>query len=334
MLGFLKRVLGGGRNDVYGLDHAVLNVQLPLQTMWMNMGYWESTSEFPQACQALLDQVLAAGLLKDKSPSIRVLDVGCGCGDQSLHLLSLRKGSSNKPQSELTTAVRQRSGQESRRDDSPLIDTYIGITLEPAQAELAQCRVRDARHDFEKPLTRTSAEVFRADASNPSTWSAELRDSVSNVAASSKDDDTSTWVLALDTMYHFRPSRLPLLQYAHDTLHASFMAFDLVLSEGASWQERLVLRLVCWLTGSPFSNFITEVDYLCMLENAGYDISEISIRDVSRQVFPGISGWLSRRVKEAQPFGMKMGKFRAAGIVFGWWARSEVVRGVVVVARR
>jgi hypothetical protein len=41
MLGFLKRLLGGARNDVYGLDHAVLNVQLPPQTMWMNMGYWE-----------------------------------------------------------------------------------------------------------------------------------------------------------------------------------------------------------------------------------------------------------------------------------------------------
>ncbi|KAJ5133987.1 uncharacterized protein N7443_004389 [Penicillium atrosanguineum] len=334
MLGFLKRLLGGARNDVYGLDHAVLNVRLPPQTMWMNMGYWESTAEFPEACQALLDQVLAAGLLEDKSPSIRVLDVGCGCGDQSLHLLGLKKGASNKAQSELTTALRQRSGPESRQDSSPLIDTYIGITLEPAQAELAQSRVHNARPDVEKSSARTSAEVFRADASDPSSWPAELLGSIADLAASSEDDDTSTWLLALDTMYHFRPSRLPLLQYAHDTLHASFMAFDLVLSEGTSWQQRLILRLVCWLTGSPFSNFITEEDYIPMLVNAGYDPSRISIRDVSRQVFPGISGFLNRRVKEAQPFGMKMGKFRAAGIVFGWWAKSGVVRGVVVVARR
>ena len=41
MLGFLKRLLGGARNDVYGLDHAVLNMRLPPQAMWMNMGYWE-----------------------------------------------------------------------------------------------------------------------------------------------------------------------------------------------------------------------------------------------------------------------------------------------------
>jgi hypothetical protein len=157
---------------------------------------------------------------------------------------------------------------------------------------------------------------------------------MTDLAASSENDDVSTWLLALDTMYHFRPSRLPLLHYAHDTLHASFMAFDLILSEKASWRQRLTLRLVCWLTGSPFSNFITEEDYIPMLVNAGYDPSGISIRDVSRQVFPGISGYLSRRVKEAQPYGMKMGKFHAAEIVFGWWARSGVVRGIVVVARR
>lgn len=29
------------RKDLYTLDHAVLNIQLPPRTMWMNMGYWE-----------------------------------------------------------------------------------------------------------------------------------------------------------------------------------------------------------------------------------------------------------------------------------------------------
>lgn len=260
--------------------------------------------------------------------------MGCGCGDQSLYLLNLKKGASNKPQSELTTALRQRSGAESRQDSSPLIDTYIGITLEPAQAALAQKRVHDSRHGLGMSSVQKFAEVFHADASNPSNWSGELLNSMTDLAASSENDDISTWLLALDTMYHFRPSRLPLLHYAHDTLHASLMAFDLILSEGASWRQRLILRLVCWLTGSPFRNFITEEDYIPMLVNAGYDPSGISIRDVSRQVFPGISGYLSRRVKEAQPYGMKVGKFRAARIVLDWWARSGVVRGIVVVARR
>jgi hypothetical protein len=29
----------------------------------------------------------------------------------------------------------------------------------------------------------------------------------------------------------------------------------------------------------------------------------------------------------------KMGKFKGAGRMFGWWARTGVVRGVVIVAR-
>jgi hypothetical protein len=41
MLQFLKRALRKPRANVYGLDHAVLNIQLPPQSMWMNMGYWE-----------------------------------------------------------------------------------------------------------------------------------------------------------------------------------------------------------------------------------------------------------------------------------------------------
>lgn len=41
MLGFLKRAFAAPSNNLYGLDHAVLNVRLPPQSMWMNMGYWE-----------------------------------------------------------------------------------------------------------------------------------------------------------------------------------------------------------------------------------------------------------------------------------------------------
>lgn len=40
MLSWLRRIVSPP-GDVYGLDHAVLNVRLPPQTMWTNMGYWE-----------------------------------------------------------------------------------------------------------------------------------------------------------------------------------------------------------------------------------------------------------------------------------------------------
>jgi hypothetical protein len=180
---------------------------------------------------------------------------------------------------------------------------------------------------------RTSADVFCADGADPSSWTGELPDSISNLVDTSLDPDTSTWLLALDTMYHFKPSRLPILYYAQNSLHASFMAFDLLLADNTSWWQRLKMRLVCWVTGSPFTNFLTREEYMRLLVAAGYDRSRIQIKDISRHVFPGITEFMGRRIQEGQPYGIKLGKYRGAKTVFGWWAKSGIVRGVVVVAR-
>jgi hypothetical protein len=39
----IKRLLHGTSSDgnLYGLDHALLNIEMPPKDMWMNMGYWE-----------------------------------------------------------------------------------------------------------------------------------------------------------------------------------------------------------------------------------------------------------------------------------------------------
>jgi hypothetical protein len=42
---------------------------------------------------------------------------------------------------------------------------------------------------------------------------------------------------------------------------------------------------------------------------------------------------MKQREAQFNPFGMVWGKLKGAGRVFGWWARSGVVRGVIVVAR-
>ena len=36
-----KDTQGGTDSDIYGLEHATLNIEFPPKTMWMNMGYWE-----------------------------------------------------------------------------------------------------------------------------------------------------------------------------------------------------------------------------------------------------------------------------------------------------
>ncbi|KAJ5769050.1 hypothetical protein N7520_003609 [Penicillium odoratum] len=344
MLGFFQGLFKKPRIETYGLDHAVLNIQLPPQSMWMNMGYWESTSDFPQACRALLDQVLTAGPLKyqsqfqsqSQSKSMRVLDVGCGCGDQSLYLTSLQRdgsvveqlesGSGSGSAFQATLASPQQSRSQ-HRQDCPLIDTYIGITLEPTQAALAQSRLQ-----AQQTTLSVSAKIFCADAANPASWSGDLQNSVKGLVMT--QNNTETWLLALDTIYHFRPSRKPILQFAHDSLCASYMAFDLVLADNVSWFQRFLLRVVCWFLGAPFGNMLTKEEYRRMLVEVGYEAERVEMRDISRHVFGGLSEFLGRRVKEAEPFGLKTGKYRGARKVFEWWAKSGIVKGYAVVARR
>lgn len=280
---------------------------------------------------------------------MRIVDVGCGCGDQSLHLLQLSRNhsstagqgsgvhSASRPADVKNLRSRHNSSNRTETSNSaPLLDSYIGITLEPAQAALARERVRHWDSHTHANSSLGTAEIFCADAADPSSWTGDLQHAMTSLASSATAEDvcTTTWLLALDTMYHFRPSRLPLLHYAQTTLHASFMAFDLILADGVSWYDRFLLWLVCWFTGAPIGNFVERREYERILVAAGYDRACIEIRDISRHVFVGLSAFLDRRVKEAGPFGFRVGKFRAARLVFDWWARSGVVRGVVVVARR
>ncbi|KAF7178637.1 hypothetical protein CNMCM7691_007451 [Aspergillus felis] len=321
--------------NLYGLDHAILHVQTPPPSMWMNMGYWKDETTLAGAAQALLDQVLIAAGLVDPSgrpvphpPQRRfnLLDVGIGCGDQSLHLLN-------------TARLPRIVPGDGDDDDSaaarplPLFDAYVGVTIAPPQAEMARQRVRS---QVEEAATSPSkAEIFCADAADPSSWSAEMKDALRGMIISEEIGMYSdNWVLALDMLYHLRPSRRPLISYACRDLRASLMAFDLLLSDKASLWERLMLRLVCMVTGTPFSNFLTRAEYEDLLVGAGYGRDCVQMRDLSDHVFAGLAGFIARKDEELRRFGMTVGKFRGAGAVFGWWARSGVVRGTVIIAKR
>lgn len=265
--------------------------------------------------------------------------MGCGCGDQALYLTGLLRKPSQVSEASSSgfdagSAPSQMVQSRADNDSARLLDTYVGITLEPGQATLAQRRIQEKLGEGLNSSNGLSARVFCGNAADPTQWSAELQSFITPLVNTAQSTDTETWLLALDTLYHFRPSRLPIFKYAHDTLHASVMAFDLILADNVSWRERVLLQLFCWLTGAPFGNLISQEKYLRLLMAAGYDPSLIEMKDISRHVFSGLSAFLDRRVKEAAPFGLKMGKFSAARMVFDWWARSGILRGVVVVARR
>ncbi|KAI9923985.1 hypothetical protein MW887_007443 [Aspergillus wentii] len=360
-------------SDVYGLDHAILNIELPTR-MWMNLGYWKHESALPQACKALLDQVLiTAGLLDEngrpipphaKKTTTNIVDVGFGCGDQSLYLTQLSYSPSGESHDGDTDS---RSGSGSHR---PLFSSYVGITITESQAEFARQRMAPSMHGKHHlgnderstptptpPPSMTSSastgglvtpniHLFCADAAKPATWSAEVKHAIRNEAGGGRTTSRSsatttttstkrnTYLLALDTLYHFRPSRKPLVEYACSHLQASIMAFDLVLADDASVWSKLLMRVICWVSGTPFSNFLTWGEYEEMLVGAGYEQESITARDLSEHVFSGIERYIRRQDEMLRPFGMGVGKFKGAGKVFGWWARSGVVRGMVIVAKK
>ncbi|KNG80097.1 hypothetical protein ANOM_011681 [Aspergillus nomiae NRRL 13137] len=373
VLGVIERIIqyiiGVDDQKLYSLDHAILSMEVPPRSMWMNMGYWKNTSSFIKACEALLEQVLIAAKLlnEDGTPvqahhqNITLVDVGIGCGDQSLYLTRrlsrvspgpVTTASSNGPKTAVDNGSGAQSGEMRKRrgpsihESRPLFDSYVGVTIEQSQANFAQERLsKDSTGDSGKSAEWTpDVKIFAADAADPSSWREELQQAAlgnSDRAASESEatsmdtgsEKTQRWLLALDTMYHYKPSRDPLLQYACRDIQASIMAFDLLISGSASFWEKLALRSMCLISGMPYSNFLTEQEYVNMLVRAGYQQDMIEMRDISEHVFAGIANYIRKQDAELRRYGMTVGKFKGAAKAFNWWARTGVLRGFVVVAR-
>jgi hypothetical protein len=261
----------------------------------------------------------------DGCHKLRLVDVGFGCGDQTLYL--------TKALSRLDAETKNRRA---------LFDSYIGITRVRTQADFAQQRLSSYAAPEELAKAGTlEVQLFCADAADPTTWSPKLHEALRCEPTScllpqyEQTTTVHTWLLALDSLSHFKPSRKPLFDHAYHNLHASIMAFDLLLSDSASLIDRLLLRIVCLLASAPFSNFVTRAEYEKMLVNSGYSREHVEIRDISEHVFSGISTYIQRRDKELRLFGFSLGnKFKVIGKIFGWWTGGGVVRGIIVVARR
>ncbi|KZP31286.1 S-adenosyl-L-methionine-dependent methyltransferase, partial [Athelia psychrophila] len=77
--------------DPYGLFHLSLNKLLGEDpnadptTEWLNMGYWQNTDVFPEACRALALKLIKVARIK---PGGNVLDVGHGTGESLVLQLS------------------------------------------------------------------------------------------------------------------------------------------------------------------------------------------------------------------------------------------------------
>lgn len=239
-----------------------------------------------------------------------ILDLGFGCGDQTLCLAGIWQG-------------------------TPL--NYVGLTLNQTQYRCANERLAEANIWNAKTM-----KVHCANAARPETWNKKimteilsLKVSTSRDQARGGQDDVAaslTWVLALDTLYHFTPSRLPVLKFAARELRASLMAFDFLRGDTTSMYQRLLLKLVALLSGCSGSAFMTEDEYRRMLVQAGYG-SDIKIIDVTKDTLEPLSNFLSKQEADLKRIGLSLGKLKAGKWLFTWFARSNVVKAVIVVAR-
>lgn len=289
-----------------------------------------------EACANLLVEVFkTAGVDRKRASSERergnkkrtcVIDLGFGCGDQTACLMG-------------TFAPYQVKDSIVDYDGrfGLYFEDYVGLTLDEKQYRFALERVRPSNPGLGRNLRRPRSEfhevkidMFCADAAKPDLWDAKIKACVQEAVERSQ----VRWVLALDTAYHFSPSRWPVVKHACQTLGASFAAFDLCLSPTASLREKLLLRLLTTLMGAPWANFVTPEQYRTKLIEAGYDAAGITIRDISEDVFGPLSEFLARQDRGLRVIGLSLGPLNVARLMFSWWARSGVVRGIIVVAKR
>lgn len=241
-----------------------------------------------------------------------IIDLGFGCGDQTLHIKDSFDSQNNT----------------SREHPSRMfLSSYVGLTLESSHFDIAQERLM-----LSEKTANTAFKIYCIDASKPENWTSDIQNSIS--LACQTNEMHENWLLGLDTLYHFRPSRWPVIEYARRELGASLMAFDLCLAENLSIWHRISLKLMAFFGQSPFANWVTIEGYRERLVVAGYAREQIEIRDISDHVFRPLADHLKRREEKMKRYGMSIGRFRYAGKMFGWWGRTGVVRGCIVIARR
>jgi hypothetical protein len=326
--------LRGAQNteSIYGLQHGKLHLDTST-AMWMNMGYWKNakvSTTLSEACSNLLDAVLAEAGFSSETERAEIekstrrkkclIDLGFGCGDQTVYLVGNAFLASDNVDGSL------------KQHHCVKFDHYVGVTKDPVQARYALERIEQLKRGAELASQKQSPSIhlYCADAADPSSWNAELHASVQTA----KDNSEERWVLALDTAYHFSPSRWPMINYVHSELDASFMGFDLCISPTATPSQKIILRVLTTLMGAPWANFVTPKEYGEKLMQVGYRKDTIIVKDISKHVFTPLAAFLEAQDKRLKTLGLGLGSFRIAKTMFAWWGRTGAVRAVIVVARK
>ncbi|KLO13932.1 S-adenosyl-L-methionine-dependent methyltransferase [Schizopora paradoxa] len=250
------------KKELYDMSHLELN-KLPgddpntaPKSEWLNMGYWKSTSSFPEACTNLCDEVLHAARITSTD---RVLDVGHACGDSLLHIIS-----------QLPSGL-------------PL--SLTGITSLPAHYEKARTRVENATRveldGARQPEIRLHlGDVIYRPSSPPNHPFKPLGET---------DPFPFDKILALDCAYHFETRKVFFEQaFGHLSPGGRIALADICLpATSGSFLRRMIDA-----TGAlmPRENMVTIDEYETQLRRVGFE--DVSVRDITDDVFPGFRAFL------------------------------------------
>ncbi|KAI8613349.1 S-adenosyl-L-methionine-dependent methyltransferase [Chytriomyces sp. MP71] len=301
LLGSLFRGVSGPRkaNQVYGLSHRLLNLQVDRIDTWLNMGLWtDGIVAFPAACRNLA-QTVVAGCIE---PGNRIVDFGCGCGDQLLLWATLQ----------------------------PNLHSVAAVTAEPAQARIAQLRVLRAN-------LAQKIHVHSGDALDPTTWQPLYPEPVADILLNSIDT-----VISIDACYHFDTRvQFFDLAHTILKPRGRLCVSDILLGPNfeatgdASAIDWFWLRLFCSMSGVPLVNLCSLEKYRASLLDTGF--TDIKIQDVTSDVFPGLRDFTARQGKDLDglvdpwvwmQYGWGMSQF------LDWFHTKKVLRFVIVRAMK
>jgi len=143
-------------------------------------------------------------------------------------------------------------------------------------------------------------------------------------------------ILALDCAYHF-PSRIQFLTSSHQKLSKSgrIGLTDILLSDSpSSLLQRIILRTMLFLSRIPKKNIVTLNTYKNELAAVGFE--NVSIRDISDQVFTPFSDWLYEFKKDEgrlrSSSKLTWLKYDVTAKFLSWADRSDILRYAIITA--
>jgi SAM-dependent methyltransferase len=181
----------------------------------------------------------------------------------------------------------------------------LGVTSHPAQSEISRQRFPEL-------------QFIHADAVE---------------YISSQPSDSMDRIFALDCVYHFS-SRLQFLEESTRVLRPNGRVAITDLTFGdTTILQRLMMRMICLLTSSPYSNFKTEKEYRLDFVSAG--LTDISIEDISGDVFLGLRDFIIQHRATMGKFGINGSwtGYLVFARVLEWWSKG-IVRFIIVHASK